>query len=136
MSGVVTIEDVLEQIVEALAGVPGVSTSIQPRAGVDPVERAKVVVNSDVVGLSAHEICVQLAGGRPPIVVRGHNAIDEGWFLIDPINLSESSAGVVVRAIRDLVELPDKEKRRIRSETPRWPNRADASASALLQDVD
>jgi D-glucosaminate-6-phosphate ammonia-lyase len=127
---------VLEQFLEALGGVPGLDVSIQPRAGVDPVERAKVVVEANVVGLSAYEICVQLADGRPPIVVRGHNAIDEGSLLIDPINLSEASAETVARAIRDLVELPDDEKRRIRSGSPRWPNRADASATALVQDWD
>jgi len=126
----------LEKIVKALEGIHGVTASIQPRAEVDPVDRARISVDANIIGLSAYEICAQLAGGDPSIQVRGHNAIDEGWFLIDPINLSEETAEIVTAAIRDLVELPADEKANIRSRSPRWPNRADASATALLQGWD
>jgi D-glucosaminate-6-phosphate ammonia-lyase len=122
---------ILEMVVKGLDGVQGMTTSVQPRSGVDPVERAKITVDPDTVGLSAYEICVQLAAGDPPIKVRDQNAIDEGWFLVDPINLSEEAAETVVRAIQRLIELPAEEKQEIRSRSPRWPNRADDSAAAL-----
>ena len=128
--------ELLEKVVKALGGIPGVTVSILPRAGADPVERARVAVDQESVGLSAYEICVQLAAGDPPIKVREQNAIDEGYFLIDPINLSEETVEIVITAIRNLVKLSGDEKSRIRSTSPGWPNRADASEAALLQDWD
>jgi L-seryl-tRNA(Ser) seleniumtransferase len=122
---------ILETVVKGLEDVKGLTVSIQPHGGVDPVERAKIIVNPETIGLSAYEICVQLAMGDPPIKVRDQNAIDEGWFLVDPINLSEEATKTVVRAIRCLAALPAEEKQEIRSRSPQWPNRADASAAAL-----
>jgi len=128
--------NILETIVKALGGIHGLTASIQPCAGVDPVERARIGVDQETVGLSAYMICAQLAAGDPPIKVREQNAIDEGWFLIDPINLSDETVELVIAAIQDLVELPEDRKADVRSRSPRWPNRADASAAALLQDWD
>lgn len=128
--------DILEWILEALKEIPGISASIQPRAGVDPVMRARITVDPSIAGLSAYQISKQLLKRKPPIVVRAGNAVDEGWFLIDPINLSEALAEVVVQAIRDVVELSADEKRRIDSESSRWPNRADASADAITSGWD
>ena len=88
-------------------------------------------VDPEVVGLTAFEISAELAAGDPPIMVRDHEAIDLGFFFLDPCNVNEKQAEMVISAIRTLVELPQEKKKLIKSRYPQRPNQADILARKL-----
>jgi len=97
--------------VNGFDGVQGATASTQPQGGVASVECARIAEGPDSIGLSAYEICVQLAMGDPSIKAKDQNAIDECWFLVAPTNLSEEVAKGIVRGVRWFVELPAEEKK-------------------------
>lgn len=124
-------ERIVEKFVEGLSGIPGLTITVEPDPTGNPIQRVKVQVDPEVVGLTAFEVSAELAAGDPPIMVRDHQAIDLGFFFLDPCNVNEKQTEIVINAIRTLVGLPQEKKKLIKNKYPRRPNQADILAKKL-----
>jgi L-seryl-tRNA(Ser) seleniumtransferase len=120
------------QFVEGLKDVTGLMVSMEPDPTGNPINRVKVVVAQDALGLTAFEIVAELAANDPPIAVRDQEAIDHGFFELDPCNITtKEQVGIVVQAIQRIAGLSGREKKAIRERSPRWPNEADRLVKTL-----
>jgi hypothetical protein len=64
--------------------------------------RAKITVDPEAAGLTAMALTQLLAEGEPTIKVRAHHA-EEGYFLIDPFNLSDADADFICQRIIEII---------------------------------
>ncbi len=124
-------ERIIDKFVEGLKDIPGLAVTVEPDPTGNPIRRVKVKVDPEVVGLTAFEVSAELAAGDPPIIVRDHHVIDEGFFFLDPCNVTVEQAEIVAEAIRRILDLPDEQKKMIRGRYPRWPNHADLLVEKL-----
>src|SRR5690606_31545399 len=74
-----------------------------------PIMRAKVTVDPARAGLTAMALSVLLAEGDPTIKTRGHH-VEEGYFLIDPFNLSDAQIDYIADRILEIAALPQEDK--------------------------
>lgn len=124
----------VKQFVADLSGLPGLLIEVVPDSTGNPIDRVRVSVDSDVFGLTAHQLISELAAGDPAIVVRGHEAIDLGRFYLDPCNITAGGeVQLVIDAIRALGDLSQADKEAIRQSYPSNPNAAD-KISILMSD--
>lgn len=124
---------IVEKFVHGLSGLPGLTVSVEPDPTGNPIRRVKVEVNPEEVGLTAYHMAAELAAGYPPIMVRDHHAIDEGFFSLDPTVVRDDQVDVVIDAIRRLVGLSRAEKEVILARHPRIPNQADLLVQRLAR---
>jgi L-seryl-tRNA(Ser) seleniumtransferase len=93
-------------MVERLAGLPGVrATAEWPSPDPFPIMRTKITVDPEVAGLTAMALTQLLAEGEPTVRVRAHHA-EEGYFLIDPFNLSDADAVYICQRIIEIIKQP------------------------------
>jgi len=119
----------VQEFVASLSEISGLSIEIKPDPTGNPIDRVRVSVDSDVFGLTAHQLISELAAGDPAIVVRGHEAIDLGRFYLDPCNITaDDEVQLVIDAIRALRDLSQADKEAIRQRHPSNPNGADEIA--------
>jgi L-seryl-tRNA(Ser) seleniumtransferase len=96
----------MQRMVEQLAGLSGIrATTEWPSPDPFPIMRAKIAVDPDRAGLTAMALSQLLAEGEPTVRVRAHHA-EEGYFLIDPFNLSDADADFICRRIIEIMEQP------------------------------
>lgn len=93
-------------MVERLAGLPGVrATAEWPGPDPFPIMRTKITVDPEAAGLTAMALTQLLADGEPTVRVRAHHA-EEGYFLIDPFNLSDADADFICQRIIEIIGQP------------------------------
>lgn len=98
------------RFVERLRGVAGVTAEVVwPAPDPFPIMRAKVSVDPAHAGLTAMALSVLLAEGDPTVKTRGHH-VDEGYFLIDPFNLTDAEMDFIAARIAAIAAQPPQEK--------------------------
>ncbi|MEX1020087.1 MAG: aminotransferase class V-fold PLP-dependent enzyme [Litorilinea sp.] len=98
------------RLVERLAPLEGITvTAVYPEPDPYPIMRAKVTVDRAGSGLSAMALSVLLGEGEPSIKTRAHH-VEEGYFLLDPFNLSDADADFIAERIEQIVNMPAAEK--------------------------
>ncbi len=101
----------IRRIVDRLRNLDGVrATEVWPSPDPYPIMRAKIEVDPETAGLTAMALSVWLADGDPTIKTRGHH-VEEGYFLLDPFNLSDADADYICDRIEEIVGRPAAEKR-------------------------
>ncbi len=96
----------VQRMVARLTGIPGlVAEALWPEPDPYPIMRAKVTVDPVQAGLNAMALSVALAEGDPTIKTRGHH-VEEGYFLLDPFNLSEAEGDYICDRIREILNWP------------------------------
>ena len=89
----------LERIAAALSGAP-VTCTIHDRGDGESFPLLDIIVDEDVVGKSAFNICASLRAGSPPIYA-GHGKLAQGTLIINPLHLDDLSADTLVRRVRE-----------------------------------
>ena len=101
----------MQRMVERLAGLPGLrATTEWPAPDPFPIMRTKITIDPDAAGLTAMALTQLLAEGEPTVRVRAHHA-EEGYFLIDPFNLSDADAEFICQRIIEIMGQPAAVKR-------------------------
>jgi L-seryl-tRNA(Ser) seleniumtransferase len=120
-----------DQISSSLREVPGLSVEVHEA----PTATAGILVQVKVTlleaGLTAAQICHALRSNSPRVHVRDHEAADLGYFWIDPFQPTDEEAEAIVAKIRDLLFLPDQEKKLIREASKATQNAADQLQTSL-----
>lgn len=100
----------IQRMVAHLSGLSGIyATAEWPSPDPFPIMRAKITVDPEGAGLTAMALTQLLAEGEPTIKVRAHHA-EEGYFLIDPFNMSDSDADFICERIIEILGQPDAQK--------------------------
>ncbi|MDG2129388.1 MAG: aminotransferase class V-fold PLP-dependent enzyme [Fuerstiella sp.] len=93
----------VERIVEELAGIPGLSLSIDPDPNGCPFSRARLTPDPAICGHNAADLRDALADGDPTIVVRAHHAV-EGYINLDAIEMTGDEVEYVCATIRRILK--------------------------------
>lgn len=100
----------VQRFVTQLQGVEGIHAEVMwPAPDPFPIMRAKVTVDPARAGLTAMALSVLLAEGEPTIKTRGHH-VDEGYFLLDPFNLTDAEMDYIAERILAIASLPHVQK--------------------------
>ncbi len=106
----------VQRMVKRLEGLPGIyATAEWPAPDPYPIMRTKVTVDPEAAGLTAMALTQLLDEGEPAIKVRAHHA-EEGYFLIDPFNLSDVDADFISQRIIEIMGQPASQKQKMVSE--------------------
>jgi L-seryl-tRNA(Ser) seleniumtransferase len=89
----------LELWCQGLVGEPGVVARIVPDPTGNPLDRLEIALDPERAGAAAWELADALAAGEPPVIVRDHE-IEHGRFQLDPCNLHEGEAAIVLERLR------------------------------------
>ena len=96
----------MQRMVERLANIPGIRATLEwPAPDPFPIMRTKITVEPQAAGLTAMALSQLLAEGEPTVRVRAHHA-EEGYFLIDPFNLSDADADFICQRIIEIMGQP------------------------------
>ena len=79
------------------------ATEIWPGPDPFPIMRAKVSVEPEAAGLNAMALSVMLADGDPSVKTRGHH-VEEGYFLLDPFNLTDADADYICDRVAEVLD--------------------------------
>ena len=86
-----------EEIVGALAGLPGITATIDADSSVWTTPTILVAVDEKSTGLTPDRLVDALRNGEPPIMTRAF----QGKLLVDPHNLRGDEATIVARRLRE-----------------------------------
>lgn len=89
-------------LADHLQDLPGVAVTLEKDKVGQPVTRVRLEVDPAVAGLNAAQICDELPRCSPPIEPRAHHT-DEGWFLLEPVHVTQEEMDYVVRELRRIV---------------------------------
>jgi len=89
-------------VLERLAGIDGLTLSIDPDPNGCPFSRARLTVDPAACGFSAATLTDALEEGDPTIVVRSHHS-DEGYINIDAIEMTDDEIEFTCTRIRQLL---------------------------------
>ncbi len=84
----------LDLWIARLKGLPGVTAEIVPDPTNNPLDRVKLAVDPIEARITAWDLADALARGKPPVIVRDHEA-EHGYFFLDPCNLHDGEAQMV-----------------------------------------
>lgn len=129
----------LELWAQGLAGEPGVVARVVPDPTGNPLDRLELVLEPEVAGVAAWELADALAAGDPPVIVRDHE-VEHGSFQLDPCNLHDGEAELVLERLRAelararaaeprpgrdrAADLAERDRRAVRA-LLRWPDGSD-----------
>lgn len=100
----------VHRFVDRLKDLEGIQAeAVWPDPDPFPIMRAKVTVDPERAGLTAMALSVLLAEGDPTIKTRGHH-VEEGYFLIDPFNLTDAEMDYIADRIVEIAALSQEEK--------------------------
>jgi L-seryl-tRNA(Ser) seleniumtransferase len=88
------------RILTLLEGAPGLRLSVEPDPTGAPFSRVRVDV-SPAGGHSARSLCLAMEEGDPTIKLRAHH-VDEGYFLIDAVDLNDEEIALVCARLREI----------------------------------
>ncbi len=109
------------KILDMLQGIPGVGVSLERDKVGQPVTRVRLEVDPKNAGLDAAEICRELERSEPSIKPRAHHT-DEGWFLLEPVHISDEEMEYAATRLRDIVAMSDSEKAAVRANASGVPD--------------
>jgi L-seryl-tRNA(Ser) seleniumtransferase len=89
-------------LADRLHDIPGVAVSLERDKVGQPVTRVRLEVDPAVAGLDAAGICRELELSEPSIKPRGHHT-DEGWFLLEPVHITEAEMDIAANRLREIV---------------------------------
>jgi L-seryl-tRNA(Ser) seleniumtransferase len=89
-------------LAERLQDIPGVAVSLERDKVGQPVTRVRLEVDPALAGLSAAAICRELERGEPSIKPRAHHT-DEGWFLLEPVHITDEEMEIAADRLRAIV---------------------------------
>jgi D-glucosaminate-6-phosphate ammonia-lyase len=101
-------------MVDRLQDIPGLAVSLERDKVGQPVTRVRLEVDERQAGLDAAQICRELERSEPSIKPRAHHT-DEGWFLLEPVHISESEMEFAASRVREIVALSAADKARLRA---------------------
>lgn len=117
---------------QTLDGRPGVTALIEPDPTNNPLDRMRVIINTDEAHITAWDLADALGRGSPPIIVRDHE-VEHRYFYLDPCNLHPGQEKIVAsrlaeeldkaRASNEIIATPieDRSKRRFEG-VLKWPD--------------
>jgi len=85
-----------------LQGIPGVAVTLERDKVGQPVTRVRLEVDPALAGLDAAAICRELERGEPSIKPRAHHT-DEGWFLLEPVHITDAEMEIAANRLREIV---------------------------------
>jgi L-seryl-tRNA(Ser) seleniumtransferase len=89
-------------LADRLRDIPGVTVTLERDKVGQPVTRVRLEVDSQVAGLNAAAICRELERGEPSIKPRAHHT-DEGWFLLEPVHITDEEMEIAANRLREIV---------------------------------
>ncbi|MEB3046837.1 aminotransferase class V-fold PLP-dependent enzyme [Rhizobium mulingense] len=115
-----------------LDGRPGITALIEPDPTNNPLDRLRLIVNSELAHITAWDLADALARGNPPIIVRDHE-VEHRYFYLDPCNLHPGQEVIVAdrlaeeldkaRASNEIIATPIENRSRHRFDgLLRWPD--------------
>jgi L-seryl-tRNA(Ser) seleniumtransferase len=103
----------VKHIVDRLTGIAGLRATLEyPAPDPYPIMRTRITVDPQQAGLTAMALTQILAEGDPSVRVRAHHA-EEGYFLIDPFNLSDEDAEFICTRILEIMAQPAATKKAV-----------------------
>ncbi|MBT3605889.1 MAG: aminotransferase class V-fold PLP-dependent enzyme [Candidatus Latescibacteria bacterium] len=99
----------MQIILDGLVGIDGIGLRVDDDPNGNPFSRAHVDVDERVVGLSAEVIASVVADDDPAIHLRDHH-VDEGFFTVDAMELSDDEIVLVCTRLRDVLTASEAEK--------------------------
>lgn len=117
---------------QTLDGRPGVTALIEPDPTSNPLDRMRVIIDTDEAHITAWDLADALGRGSPPIIVRDHE-VEHRYFYLDPCNLHPGQEKIVAsrlaeeldkaRASNEIIATPieDRSKRRFEG-VLKWPD--------------
>jgi len=94
-------------LADRLQGIPGVAVTLERDKVGQPVTRVRLEVDPALAGLDAAAICRELERGEPSIKPRAHHT-DEGWFLLEPVHITDAEMEIAANRLREIVESSSK----------------------------
>ncbi|MCM2293160.1 aminotransferase class V-fold PLP-dependent enzyme [Allorhizobium sp. BGMRC 0089] len=85
---------------DVLGGRPGVTALIEPDPTGNPLDRLRVILDSQATHITAWDLAAALRKGTPPIIVRDHE-VEHHYFYLDPCNLHPGQAESVARRLAE-----------------------------------
>ena len=98
-----------EKMLDMLQGIPGVNATLERDKVGQPVTRVRLEVDSSEAGLDAAQICAELERSDPSIKPRAHHT-DEGWFLLEPVHITDDEMRYAATRLREIVGMSDSAK--------------------------
>ncbi len=92
-----------QRLLDLLLDIPGVTASLERDKVGQPVTRVRLEVDPAVTGLDAESLCRELEQSTPSIKPRAHHT-DEGWFLLEPVHITDSEIQYAAKRLREIVE--------------------------------
>ncbi|MBB3387340.1 L-seryl-tRNA(Ser) seleniumtransferase [Rhizobium sp. BK275] len=117
---------------QTLDGRPGVIALIEPDPTNNPLDRMRVIIDTDEAHITAWDLADALGRGSPPIIVRDHE-VEHRYFYLDPCNLHPGQEKIVAsrlaeeldkaRASNEIIATPfeNRSKRRFDG-VLKWPD--------------
>lgn len=97
------IRNCCEKVRTGLSGIKGVRTEITPDPNGNPFCRARVFISPDDTGTDAASICRTSAGSNPSVRLRDHH-VDEGYFDVDVVELTDYELDYVINRLKEIIE--------------------------------
>ncbi|MBF0277268.1 MAG: aminotransferase class V-fold PLP-dependent enzyme [SAR324 cluster bacterium] len=91
----------LKTIHSALNEIRGLVVQENPDPTGNPITRLKVSIDPKISSMSIAKLSEFMKEGKPSVIVRDHH-VDIGYFEIDPCNLNEGDAEIVVSRFREV----------------------------------
>ncbi|KEC70998.1 UNVERIFIED_ORG: L-seryl-tRNA(Ser) seleniumtransferase [Rhizobium esperanzae] len=115
-----------------LDGRPGVTALIEPDPTNNPLDRLRLIIDTEQAHISAWDLADALARGNPPIIVRDHE-VEHRYFYLDACNLHPGQEVIVAnrlaeeldkaRASNEIIATPIENRSRHRFDgLLRWPD--------------
>ncbi len=100
---------------ERLEKIPGLTPFITPDPTNNPLSRLHVAVDPEAANITAWDLADRLSAGSPPIIVRGHEA-ELQYFFLDPCNLHPGQEETVAARIEEECAWARSQPRPVRSD--------------------
>ena len=99
----------MNRIISRLGDIDGISLSVDSDPNGNPFSRARVAVDAGRLGLTASAISQAMADDEPSIRLRAHH-VDEGYFTVDAMELSDEEVELTCDRLIGLMSAPDSVK--------------------------
>lgn len=117
---------------KTLDGRPGVTALIEPDPTNNPLDRMRVIIDTNAAHITAWDLTTALARGEPPVITRDHE-VEHHYFYLDPCNLHPGQEHIVARrlaeeldraqASNEIIATPFEDRSRHRFDGAlRWPD--------------